>query len=237
MNGFDLAIIHAVNGFSRQSNLFDAIVHGFANNYLLKSLPLLVMIYFLWFSVTPDAQLTLLRRSRLLIALFAATAGPLLAKLFSNTLPFRHRPMHEEALHFNVPLHMNQEVVTGWSSFPSDTTALLFPLAVGIFMLHRRLGILAFALATVAAFARVYSGLHYPTDVMAGAVLGIGAFFLLDQTRLKLLLTRPCFWAMEKHPGWFYAAFFLYTHQVANIFSDSFVILKYGAGFMIGKPL
>lgn len=237
MNNFDLAIIHTVNGFARHSSLFDAIVHGFTNNYLLKSLPLLAMVYFLWFSVSPDAQVTFLRRSRLLVALFAATLGPLLAKLFSNTLPFRHRPMHEEALHFNIPLHMNQEVDIGWSSFPSDTTALLFPLATGIFLLNRRLGILAFILATVAAVARVYSGLHYPTDVMAGAALGIGAFFLLDQTRLKPLLTRPCFWVMEKHPGWFYAAFFLYTHQVANIFSESFVMLKFGAGAVLGKPL
>ncbi len=237
MNSFDLAIIHAVNGFARQSILFDSFVHGFTNNYLLKSLPLLAMVYFLWFSVTPDAQLMLQRRTRLLIALFAATAGPLLAKFFSNTLPFRHRPMHEDTLHFTMPWHMNEEVVTGWSSFPSDTTALLFPLATGIFMLSRRLGITALVLASAAALARVYSGLHYPTDVLAGAVLGISAYFLLDQTRLKPLLTQPCFWAMEKYPGWFYAAFFLYTHQVTNIFAESFTILKIGAGFALGKPL
>ena len=237
MNSFDLTIIHAVNSFARQSNLFDAIVHGFANNYLLKSLPLVAMVYYLWFRVTPDAQQTLLQRGRLLVALFAATVGPLLAKLFSNTLPFRHRPMHEEALHFTMPLHMNPEVVTGWSSFPSDTTAILFPLATGIFLLSRRLGILAFILATLAALARVYSGLHYPTDVMAGAILGISAYFLLDLTRLKPLLMRPCFWAMEKYPGWFYAAFFFYTHQVTNNFAECFVMLKFGAGFMISKPL
>lgn len=237
MNSFDLTIIHAVNGFARQSSLFDAIVHGFANNYLLKSLPLVVLVYFLWFSVSPDAQLALLRRSRLLVTLFAATAGPLLAKLFSNTLPFRHRPMHEAALNFTMPLHMDRDVVTGWSSFPSDTTAILFPLATGIFMVSRRLGIMAFALATMAAFARVYSGLHYPTDVLTGALLGIVAFFLLDATRLKPLLTQPCFKAMAQYPGWFYAAFFIYTHQVANTFSDSFVMLKYGASFVLGKPL
>ena len=43
-------------------------------------------------------------------------------------------------------------------------------------LLHydRRLGIPALVMAILVAFSRLYLYVHYPTDVLAGAVLGIG---------------------------------------------------------------
>lgn len=58
------------------------------------------------------------------------------------------------------------------SSFPSGHTASAFAGAVSLLMIDRRWGIAALAYAALVALSRVYVCAHWPTDVMAGAVLG-----------------------------------------------------------------
>lgn len=64
-------------------------------------------------------------------------------------------------------------------SFPSSHTAVAFAIASAIAFKDIPLGIAAFILAFLVAFGRVAAGMHYPSDVMAGAALGIAAFFLV----------------------------------------------------------
>lgn len=56
--------------------------------------------------------------------------------------------------------------------FPSDHATMAGAVAVGLFLVNRRLGAVTAALALVLAFSRVYVGVHYPGDVVAGLVLG-----------------------------------------------------------------
>ena len=58
-------------------------------------------------------------------------------------------------------------------SFPSNTASVGFALATAVFLRHRRLGGALYALAFCWGFARVYAGVHYPTDVLAGAAVGV----------------------------------------------------------------
>ena len=58
------------------------------------------------------------------------------------------------------------------ASFPSDHAAASFAIAVAVFALHRRTGALFLALAAAITAVRVFEGLHYPTDVLAGAAIG-----------------------------------------------------------------
>lgn len=58
-------------------------------------------------------------------------------------------------------------------SFPSGHTASSFAAAFIIFMnLPRKYGIAALILAVFISFSRIYLGVHYPTDVFAGFILG-----------------------------------------------------------------
>lgn len=61
----------------------------------------------------------------------------------------------------------------GGFSFPSGHTGSSFAAASALFFGRSRLGIPAFLLAAVIGFSRLYLYVHYPTDVFAGALIGI----------------------------------------------------------------
>jgi len=66
-------------------------------------------------------------------------------------------------------------------SFPSDHAAAGFAIAFALYLVHRRLGALALVAATVMSYARVYVGLHYPSDVLVGALIGVGVTWALTR--------------------------------------------------------
>ena len=89
-------------------------------------------------------------------------------------------------------------------SFPSDHCVMAGAVAAVVFVVSRRLGLLAVMAALVMAFSRVYIAAHYPHDVAAGLLLGavvslVGFALLhglltrvvaiLQRTRLRPLLT------------------------------------------------
>jgi undecaprenyl-diphosphatase len=64
-------------------------------------------------------------------------------------------------------------------SFPSDHATFVFAAATSLFLFSRRLGIPALVFACLVAFSRVFVGVHYVTDVVAGAVIGSTAALLV----------------------------------------------------------
>jgi undecaprenyl-diphosphatase len=59
------------------------------------------------------------------------------------------------------------------SSFPSGHTSTSFACAYVISRLAPRLTVFVYVLAALIGFSRIYVGVHYPLDVLAGAVLGL----------------------------------------------------------------
>jgi undecaprenyl-diphosphatase len=65
------------------------------------------------------------------------------------------------------------------AGFPSDHATAAFAIATAIFLRNRRWGMVALAAAAVLLVGRVALGVHYPSDVLAGAALGAAAALAL----------------------------------------------------------
>lgn len=75
-------------------------------------------------------------------------------------------------------------------SFPSSHAGSSFGAAMAIFFYSKKYGIMAFVLAALIAFSRLYIYVHYPSDILAGIIFGIGICFLtkiIMDYSLKLL--------------------------------------------------
>ena len=58
-------------------------------------------------------------------------------------------------------------------SFPSGHATLAFAIAAAVFSVHRKAGVVFLGIAGVISVSRVIAGVHWPIDVLAGAVLGM----------------------------------------------------------------
>ncbi|MFE9769974.1 phosphatase PAP2 family protein [Streptomyces sp. NPDC005808] len=80
-------------------------------------------------------------------------------------------------------------------SFVSAHATLTMAVAVGLFVAHRKFGLVGIGLALVEGFCQVYLGVHYPTDVIGGFALGTAVALLLSP--LAMLLLTPLTKAVE----------------------------------------
>lgn len=76
----------------------------------------------------------------------------------------------------------------GGYSFPSGHTSASFASAFSLFFNHKKEGYFAFAAATLIAFSRLYFYVHFPTDVIAGVVVGLACSLIVKYGDYKTQL-------------------------------------------------
>jgi undecaprenyl-diphosphatase len=116
------------------------------------------------------------------VAAFAADSASFGIKdLFQRTRPFEAHPQ----IH---PLY-----VVHSSSFPAGHAATAFAGATVLVYVVPRLAWLLYLIAAVIGFSRVYVGVHYPTDVLGGAAIGVvvGAVVVLGLRAARNRGLRP----------------------------------------------
>lgn len=226
MNILDSVVISYVNQFSQHSSTFDNLLAFLADSHLLKGGVLVTVVWWLWFRKEKPA---LLQREHIIATFISCITGIALARLMASTLPFRLRPLHEAGLNFLLPYGTSPAVLDGWSSFPSDHAVLFFALSTGLLYVSKKAGLFALAYTTLfIAFPRIYLGLHYPTDILAGAVIGVtiallSNIYLAKRARLDSIAS----WS-HSEPQLFYPLFFLFTYQIADMFSSSRAMIGEG---------
>lgn len=67
------------------------------------------------------------------------------------------------------------------SAFPSSHATIFFALAMSLFFISKRWGYWFLGGATLISIARIFTGVHWPFDVLIGAVIGIGSAYIIKK--------------------------------------------------------
>lgn len=121
----------------------------------------------IWLAIGALAMVVWRRPSIFVSVLVAVAVSDLLAEA-GKLVVQRHRPFETQ-----IGPRSNAH------SFPSGHTATSFAAATVLSVYAPRWRVPFFLLATAIGLSRIYNGMHYPTDVLAGAVLGVLTALLL----------------------------------------------------------
>lgn len=232
MNFFDAGILYFVNSFVHRWFVVDATFALVATNTLFSGGAIAALIWWAWFRSDTNQNTA---REYLSCGIFTAFLSVVAARGLASLLPYRERPIHRPELHLQVPYVFNESTTVHWSSFPSDHAAMFFALALSIYFVSRRAGFAAFAYVVMFVCApRLFMGFHYPTDLVAGALIGVGVAYLSRIELLRKATTVPVMRWLERSPGLFYAGFFIVTFQIAIIFASLRHIARYFVEFLKG---
>ncbi len=66
-------------------------------------------------------------------------------------------------------------------SFPSGHTAFLFGISTAVYFYNKNVGIVLYIFSFVMGVSRIFTGIHWPTDVLAGALVGIFAGIFVSE--------------------------------------------------------
>lgn len=148
-------------------------------DWLMPKVTLLGEFGLFWIAVT--LIMLLVRRHRRCGAMLACglTTGVIVGNVLLKNLIARPRPCWIDS-----SVDMLVAVPTDFS-FPSGHTLACFVAATVLLRYDKRLGIAALAIAVAVAFSRLYLYVHFPSDVVCGAALGVAiglaVCFLFDR--------------------------------------------------------
>jgi|TARA_B100001750_G_scaffold248524_1_gene280605 undecaprenyl-diphosphatase len=159
----DEKILFALNDLNGKYRSLDAIISWTVSDYLIPVCLCLALIY-IWF-IGHNKQ----TRYKYQLGVFSALAAMAISSGISqliSALIERPRPFltHDLVVLFYKPTDF---------SFPSNSVAACFAIAAVVSTFNKKLGLLFFVLVGILAFSRVYVGVHYPSDVVMGAIIGI----------------------------------------------------------------
>jgi len=84
------------------------------------------------------------------------------------------------------------------NSFPSDHTILFFSFCMSLWLLKKGKWILWILLAILVGISRIWIGVHYPLEVIVGALIGIISAIIIYFTLSKLTLRERNYRLLEK---------------------------------------
>jgi len=220
VNRVDAFLVLSLNHFADRWRWLDWLVTRADHSNLITAG---VLVFLAWYALFDRDQPGQLRKGyELLLGSFLLSAVAVVtARALALTLPFRSRPIWTPDLHFHLPLVAEQRVPLGWSSFPSDHAVLYATVVTGIFFVSRRLGWLAIGwAAVVGCFPLLYLGIHWPSDILAGALLGVAFAQIARIPVLRSAFRQFVIYLRRREPGLFFAMLFFGSYQVVTLFDD-----------------
>ena len=223
----DTSIIWKLNAVAVSFPSLSRFVHFIGENELFQGgVVFVAAVWWLWFEDETSPEEGKRSNRQIVIGiLVGCLLGVLATRVLTHVLPFRTRPIFATELHltslFQPPAGLDHR-----TSFPSDHATLAFSLATGFFFRSRWIGTWALLYAVlVTCFPRVFLGYHYPSDILVGGLVGVGAACLANLPIVRRTFYRPVLAWQVQYPALFYMCLFLLTYQIATLFGDLRVLL------------
>ncbi|MDH4619208.1 undecaprenyl-diphosphatase [Brevibacillus sp. AY1] len=152
----NISAFRAINDLGKQFAFLDPVFFFFAE-YTVYLLALAVVIY--WFTRTNENRIMII--SAALSLLIAEILAKLAGFVHANNQPFAEL----SAVHQLVDKAID-------NSFPSDHTILFFTFCLTFWLFGKKHRLIWMILAVCVALSRIGVGVHYPADVLVGAIFG-----------------------------------------------------------------
>lgn len=169
---FDRWLFFQINGWS--NDILDPIFYTISSKLIW--IPLYVFFAYLLVKHYQKKTGIIL----ILTAIISVTASDLISAKIIKPEVGRYRPTHNIELKDQVKVYVNSEgheYRGGKYSFVSNHAANTFALITVLFIFLRRqikwFSLYIFLWASIVCLSRVYLGVHYPSDIFGGALVGI----------------------------------------------------------------
>lgn len=177
----DDALFNLINGLATRAPVADGFMRLLVNDYFVPT-TLCLLTVALWFA-GPTREERKLNQRTVVCMIVAVLLTNGLVKL-CNLVYFRPRPFSVQEV--NLLFYRPSD-----SSLPSNAAAVGIAFAGMAWRRHRRVALVMGVLAGLWGFARVYCGVHYPLDVVAGGLIGAVSAYVVRKggTLLEPLAT------------------------------------------------
>lgn len=254
----DIVVFEALNAASGRSFTFDAILALALDSPLVKGGPIAACFIYAWWSGGRGPR-TQSRRSILVLTLVALFILAPVMKVVSTAMPASPRPIVQaeqvyvlegtqlkagQRVQYSAPATGRASAIAAdarsgtvapndLASFPSDHAALYAAFALGILVAHRGAGLIAMGWFVLGvSLPRIVTGLHWPSDMVAGALAGAGtlALVLLAGRALRPSIRDRLFPVLERYPGVVHALMFLLLVEAASAMATLQRLAELGMG-------
>ncbi len=167
----DFLIFQQLNQFAGKYVCLDSLAIFFAENF--QYFIVLLLISFLAVNYRKYLKMVI-------TALFAAIFSRFVITEIIRFIFPRSRPFIDN----NVNLLVSHN--PGESSFPSGHASFFFALATVVYFYNKKLGAAFFVFAFLISISRVFAGIHWPSDILAGAIVGIFSGWVINKIFKKI---------------------------------------------------
>lgn len=161
---YDIQVFQFINNFAGQSKTLDNV-----GIFLADYLPYVLVAILICFLFVKNEN-KIKNRTMVFLGLFSAILGRFVIKNLITLFYKRPRPYIDL---FNVHKLIPTSISDNFQSFPSGHTIFFFALSTVVYFYNKKLGIFLYICSVLVGLARIFVGVHWPSDIFGGIFLGI----------------------------------------------------------------
>jgi len=176
----DLQIFRLINDLALKSDILDLVGVFFARYLIWLLFFIVIVLGFL----PPNKKGETISKANAIKAILAGLISWGIA-LVVGYFFFRARPF----VSYDVNLLIDLPITS--KSFPSEHAAVSFAFGCTLFLFSKKIGICFLIAALLIGLSRIYVGVHYPLDVIIGAIIGCLSALIIKSSLLLKAKNKP----------------------------------------------